>query len=58
MNFINSGIGLIDFGVTENTARNYLAALVVKDLLFLTQSKRGKARIYIAPANLKARLEL
>jgi Fic family protein len=48
----------IDFGVTENTARNYLAALVVKDLLFLTQSKRGKARIYIAPANLKARLEL
>jgi len=48
----------IDFGVTENTARNYLAFLVAKDLLVLAQSKRGKARIYIAPANLKARLEL
>ena len=48
----------IDFGVTENTARNYLAALIDKDLLVLAQSKRGKARIYIAPANLKARLEL
>lgn len=48
----------IDFGVTENTARKYLAALVDKDLLVLAQSKRGKARIYIAPANLKARLEL
>ncbi|MFO0047245.1 MAG: Fic family protein [Pseudanabaena sp.] len=48
----------IDLGVSENTARNYLAALVDKDLLFLTQSKQGKARIYIAPANLKARLAL
>ncbi len=48
----------IDLGVTEKTARNYLAALVDKDLLVLAQSKRGKARIYIAPANLKARLEL
>jgi Fic family protein len=48
----------IDLGVIENTARNYLAALVDKDLLLLAQSKRGKARIYIAPANLKARLEL
>lgn len=48
----------IDLGVTENTARNYLAALVDKDLLVLAQSKRGKARIYIAPASLKARLEL
>ena len=48
----------IDFGVTESTARNYLAFLVAKDLLVLAQSKRGKARVYIAPANLKARLEL
>jgi Fic family protein len=48
----------IDLGVSENTARNYLAALVDKDLLLLTQSKRGKARIYIAPANLKIRLAL
>ena len=48
----------IDFGVAENTARNYLGTLVAKDLLVLAQSKRGKARIYIAPANLKARLKL
>ena len=48
----------IDLGVSKNTARNYLAALADKDLLVLAQSKRGKARIYIAPANLKARLEL
>ncbi|MBD2175967.1 Fic family protein [Pseudanabaena sp. FACHB-1998] len=48
----------IDFGVTENTARSYLTALVDKNLLVLAQSKRGKARIYIAPANLKARLEM
>lgn len=48
----------IDFGVSENTARKYLTALVDKDLLILAQSKRGKARIYIAPANLKARLEV
>ena len=48
----------IDFGVTENTARNYLTALIDKDLLVLAQSKQGKARIYISPANLKARLEL
>jgi len=48
----------IDFGLSENTARNYLAVLVDKDLLVLAQSKRGKARIYITPANLKARLKL
>jgi Fic family protein len=48
----------IDFGVTENTARKYLAALANKDLLVVAQSKRGKSRIYIAPANLKARLAL
>ncbi len=48
----------IDFGVAENTARNYLATLVDRDLLVLAQSKRGKTRIYIAPANLKSRLEL
>ena len=48
----------LDLGVTVNTARNYLAALVDKDLLLLAQSKRGKVRIYIAPANLKARLQL
>jgi len=47
-----------DFGVTENTARIYLKALVDKDLLILAQSKNGKARIYISPANLKARLKL
>ena len=48
----------IDLGVTEKTARSYLASLVAKDLLVLAQSRIGKARIYIAPANLKARLEL
>jgi Fic family protein len=48
----------IDLGVTVNTARNYLSALVDKDLLLLAQAKRGKVRIYIAPANLKARLQL
>ena len=48
----------IDFGVTENTARKYLVDLADRDLLVIAQAKRGKARIYIAPANLKARLEL
>jgi len=48
----------IDLGVTENNARKYLVALADRDLLVIAQAKRGKARIYIAPANLKARLEL
>jgi Fic family protein len=48
----------IDFGVTENTARKYLAAIADRDLLVIAQAKRGKSRIYIAPANLKARLAL
>lgn len=48
----------IDFSVTENTARSYLKLLVDKDLLVLAQSKQGKTKIYIAPANLKTRLNL
>ena len=48
----------IDFDVTENTARSYLNKLVDRDLLIQAQSKNAKTVLYLAPANLRARLKL
>jgi Fic family protein len=48
----------LNFGVTENTARNYLNQLAAKDLLVPAQSKTGKTVRYLSPANLRTRLEL
>ncbi len=48
----------IDFGVTENTARSYLNKLVEKDLLVQAKPKSGKTVLYLAPANLKTRLQI
>jgi Fic family protein len=48
----------IDFGITENTARSYLNKLVDKDLLIPAKSKNQKTVLYLAPANLQARLKL
>ncbi|MDD2998793.1 MAG: hypothetical protein PHV05_06990, partial [Candidatus Riflebacteria bacterium] len=43
-----------DFGITDNTARTYLNYLAKFKLL--VRSKEGKTVIYLAPANLKERL--
>lgn len=43
-----------DFGVVENTARDYLNRLV--KLKLLAKSKDGRTTLYIAPANLKEKL--
>jgi Fic family protein len=45
-----------DFGITSNTARKYLNELVDLDLLVQSTKKIGKAVIYLAPANLKSKL--
>jgi Fic family protein len=45
-----------DFGITSNTARNYLNKLVDLDLLVQSTKKIGKAIVYLAPANLKSKL--
>ena len=45
-----------DFGITSNTARNYLNNLVDLDLLVQSTKKIGKAIVYLAPANLKSKL--
>jgi Fic family protein len=45
-----------DFGVTSNTARKYLNELVELDLLVQSTKKIGKAVVYLAPANLKSKL--
>ena len=47
-----------DFDITENTARSHLNKLVEKNLLVASKSKKGKATLYISPANLKTRLKL
>jgi Fic family protein len=46
----------LDCGVTENTARSYLNALVAADLLFAAKRKNGKMVHYLAPATLKDKL--
>ncbi len=48
----------IDFDIVENTARTYLNQLVSKDLLISASSKNSKTVLYIAPANLRARLQI
>lgn len=48
----------IEFDLNENTARSYLNKLVDEDLLIATKAKKGKAILYIAPANLKEILKL
>ena len=45
-----------DFGVTSNTARRYLNELVDLGLLAQSTKKIGKAVVYLAPANLKSKL--
>jgi Fic family protein len=45
-----------DFGITSNTARKYLNKLVDLDLLVQSTKKIGKALVYLAPANLKSKL--
>jgi Fic family protein len=45
-----------DFGITSNTARKYLNELVKLDLLLQSTKKIGKAVVYLAPANLKLKL--
>ena len=46
------------FDINENTARTYLKKLVDEDLLIGTKSKKGKAVLYLAPADLRTRLRL
>lgn len=48
----------LEYNVNENTARVYLNKLVDEDLLMATKSKRGKAVLYVAPADLRSRLQL
>ena len=45
-----------DFGITSNTARKYLNELVDLDLLVQSTKKIRKALVYLAPANLKSKL--
>lgn len=45
-----------DFGITSNTARKYLNQLVELNLLVQSTKKTGKAVVYLAPANLKSKL--
>jgi Fic family protein len=45
-----------NFGITSNTARKYLNELVDLDLLVQSMKKIGKAVVYLAPANLKSKL--
>jgi predicted ArsR family transcriptional regulator len=45
-----------DFGITSNTARKHLNELVNLDFLVQSTKKSGKALVYLAPANLKSKL--
>jgi Fic family protein len=54
----NSKQVAIDFGIPAATARNYLKTLADKELLLPYKPKQGRAILYLAPANLKARLKL
>ena len=47
-----------DFGIANNTARNYLNGLMDKGLLVNAKAHSGKTVIYIAPASLKSRLNM
>jgi Fic family protein len=54
----NSKQVAIDFDISDSTARNYLKTLADKDLLLPYKPKKGRSILYLAPANLKARLKL
>jgi Fic family protein len=45
-----------DFSITSNTARKYLNELVDLDLLVQSTKKIGKTVVYLAPANLRSKL--
>jgi Fic family protein len=45
-----------DLGVSEPTARKYLNKLVEQDMLVVVQSQTNNIRLYIAPADLEARM--
>jgi Fic family protein len=47
-----------DFGVSINTARNYLNKLVLADFLVQAKTKSGKTVVYLAPASLRSKLNL
>jgi Fic family protein len=47
-----------DFGIMINTARKYLNKLVDLDLLIQAKKKGDKTLVYLAPANLKSKLNL
>lgn len=44
------------FNVTENTARSHLNALVEANLLVVAKANVGKSILYVAPANLQAKI--
>ncbi|PID45519.1 MAG: cell filamentation protein Fic [Proteobacteria bacterium] len=48
----------LDFNINENTARSYLKKLAEEDLLMATRGKKGKAVLYLSPADLRTRLRL
>jgi Fic family protein len=47
-----------DFGVSINTARNYLNKLVSEELLVQAKTKSGKTVVYLAPVSLRSKLSL
>jgi Fic family protein len=47
-----------EFGVSINTARNYLNRLVSEELLVQAKTKSGKTVIYLAPVSLRSKLSL
>jgi Fic family protein len=47
-----------EFGVSINTARNYLNRLVSEELLVQAKTKSGKTVIYLAPVSLRSKLNL
>jgi Fic family protein len=47
-----------DFGVSINTARNYLNKLVSEELLVQAKTKSGKTVVYLSPVSLRSKLSL
>ncbi len=46
------------FDISENTARSHLNALVDANLLVVAKANAGKSVLYVAPANLQAKLKI
>lgn len=46
------------FDISENTARSHLNALVEANLLVIAKANAGKSVLYVAPANLQAKLKI